>query len=66
MPVFLLLPFENECLQAFSTINADNNEELTIKHGEKKFYVRFVEGFSDLLYINITWRYGNLNVKPYF
>ena len=37
MPVFLLLPFENECLQAFSTINADNNEEFTIKHGEKNF-----------------------------
>ena len=30
---------------------------------EKKFYVKFVEGFSGLFCINITWHYGNLNVK---
>ena len=35
MPVFLLLSLENEFLEEFSTINADNNEEFTIKHGEK-------------------------------
>ena len=35
MAVFLLLSLENEFLQAFSTIIADNNEEFTIKHGEK-------------------------------
>ena len=32
MPVFLLLPLENEFLEAFSTINAHNNEEFRIKH----------------------------------
>ena len=36
MPVFLLLPPENEILQNFWIINADNNEEFTIKHWEKK------------------------------
>ena len=36
------------------------NSQLSI---EKKFYVKFVEGFSGLFCINITWHYGNLNVK---
>ena len=35
MPVFLLLPLENEFLEAFSSINAHNNEEFRIKHWEK-------------------------------
>ena len=36
------------------------NSQLSI---EKKFYVKFVEGFPNLFCINITWRYGNQNVN---
>ena len=36
------------------------NSQLSIK---KKFHVKFVEGFYDIFSINITWPYGNLNVK---
>ena len=36
------------------------NSQLSI---EKEFYVKFVERFSGLFCINITWHYGNLNVK---
>ena len=36
------------------------NSQLTI---EKKIYVKFAEGFSGIFCINITWHYGNLNVK---
>ena len=32
IPVFLLLPLGNEFLEAFSSINAHNNEEFRIKH----------------------------------
>ena len=40
------------------------NAQLSI---EKKFYVKFVEGFSGLFYISINWHYGsNLNVKCLF
>ena len=39
------------------------NSQLSI---EKKFYVKFVEGFSGLFCISITWHYGNLNVKCFF
>ena len=62
MPFFLLLAPENEFLQRFGTINAHNNEELQLSL-EKKFYLKFVEGFSGLFCINITWHHGNLNVK---
>ena len=33
---------------------------------EKIFYVKFVEGFSGLFCIGITWHYSNLNVKCFF
>ena len=65
IPFFLTLPPENEFLQTFWTINARNNEEFTIKHWEKK-YVKFVKDFHGLFCINITWHYGNLNVKCFF
>ena len=58
-----LLPLENEFLQKFWTINAHN--KFTIKHWEK-ICMKFVEGFSGLFCINITWYYGNLNVKCLF
>ena len=39
------------------------NLQLSIK---KKIYVEFVEGFSGLFGIIITWHYGNLNMKWFF
>ena len=43
---------------------------ITLKNSQygidKKFYVKFVEGFSGLFCIKITWHYGNLKVKCSF
>ena len=39
------------------------NSQLSI---ERKIYVKFVEGFSGLFCISITWHYRNLNVKCLF
>ena len=36
------------------------NSQLSIK---KKIYVKFLEGFSGLFCINITWFHGDLNLK---
>ena len=51
---FYFFPPENEFLQKFGAINAHSNEEFTLKHCEKKFYLKFVEGFSGLFCMNIT------------
>ena len=60
----LLMP-ESGFLEKVLIINADNNEEFKLNIA-KKFNVRFVEGFSGLLCINIAWHYGNRNVKCFF
>ena len=38
------------------------NSQLNIE----KNYVKFAEGFHGLFCINVTWHYGNLNVKCSF
>ena len=46
------------------TISAHSNEEISIKHGKKKKKnVTFMKSFSGLFCINISWFYGNLNIK---
>ena len=63
MPFFLPFTLENEFFQTFWSLNTHFNEQFTVKHWEKKFGMKFLEGFSGRFCTNITKHYGNLNIK---
>ena len=65
MVFYLLLPPENEYWLKFWIINTHNNEEFTIKYWQK-ILCEVCGRFVGLSCVNITWHYGNLNVKCFF